>query len=42
MNNLLIISYNEGEQDFYQNDIDNFCKKVSEINPSVIIICTQK
>jgi hypothetical protein len=42
MNNLLVISYNEGEQDFYKNDIENFCEKVSEINPSVIIVCTQK
>ena len=41
-NKLLVISYNEGEQDFYQVDIDNFCTKVFEINPSVIIICTQK
>ena len=41
-NDLLVISYNEGEQNFYQAEIDDFCNEVSSINPSVIIICTQK
>jgi hypothetical protein len=47
-NKLLVISYNEGEEDFYQSDIINFWdnfKNISENpseDPSVIIVCTQK
>jgi len=44
-NKLLVISYNEGEEDFYQNDIIGFWNKLKEQykdDPSVVIVCTQK
>ena len=39
---LLIISYNEGEQDFYKDDIKEFTAKVNVMNPDIICLCTQK
>ena len=44
-NKLLLISYNEGEEDFDQNDIIGFWNKLKEKypeDPSVVIVCTQK
>jgi len=40
-NKLLVISYNEGEEDFYQNNIIGFWNELKE-DPSVVIVCTQK
>jgi hypothetical protein len=42
MSDLLVISYNEEEQDFYQDEIQKFCDKITLEDPSVIILCTQK
>ena len=40
--NLLVISYNEGEQDFYQNEVDGFYQEIINKSPSIIVLCTQK
>jgi hypothetical protein len=39
---LLIISYNEGEQDFEKEDIELLKKKILLEDPSLIFVCTQK
>ena len=39
---LLIISYNEGEQDFEKEDIEVLKKKVLLEDPTIIFVCTQK
>lgn len=39
---LLIISYNEGEQDFEKEDIEILKKKILLEDPSIIFVCTQK
>ena len=42
MGKLVVISYNEGEQDFYDSDVSSLLEKVITINPNIICICTQK
>jgi hypothetical protein len=39
---LLIISYNEGMQDFEKEDIELLKKKILLEDPSIIFVCTQK
>jgi hypothetical protein len=39
---LLIISYNEGEQDFEKEDMEVLKKKILLEDPSIIFVCTQK
>lgn len=39
---LLVISYNESEQDFYDSDVSLLLGNVIDINPNIICICTQK
>jgi hypothetical protein len=41
-NKLLLISYNEGEQDFYGGDLKDIQDKINNIDPYIIFICTQK
>jgi len=39
---LLVISYNESEQDFYDSDVSSLLDKITTIKPNIICICTQK
>jgi len=43
-NNLLVISYNEGEQDFYDSDLVEVMDKITNTNtkPNIIVVSTQK
>jgi hypothetical protein len=41
-NKLLVLSYNESEQDFYDSDVSSLLDNVISINPNIICICTQK
>ena len=42
-NSLMVISYNEGEQDFKKEDIQHiYDENINESSPDIIVLCTQK
>lgn len=41
MNKILVISYNEGEQDFFESQLPDFFINLN-FTPKIIIVCTQK
>ena len=42
MNNILILSYNEGNTFFNKSDCDELLNKILLNDPSIIVVCTQE